>query len=1118
MGFTGAWTQESLAAASVASYKSPCGPYKIDERLPEPWFDAERDRAVPVKIYAPDGTAGRLPLIVFSPGFGESREGYSYLGREWASHGYIVVVVDHPGSDSEAFKQRGWKSLVNPSNYVLRPQDLEFVIDRILSADQDDPLLRGRVDPARIGVAGHSLGSTTALSLAGLTLNTPERKNQSFYDTRVRAVIAMSAQIGNTAGNDSGNTAYARKLKGLGLTGQSWDGIRVPAMIMIGGKDAGIGRAVRENPGLRREAYDRTGGTDKYLVDILDAQHHAFSDTPPFYPGGPRNPLHHGWIEQATLAFFDAYLKGDRAARAWLQDGSLQALSDGAVHQEYAPGGTDGGAEGTAAADGSVAGAAGTAGVSGYDFTAVSDKIKRLVQNLGLPGAAIVLVKDDKVIYEAYFGKFGPDTAVPIASASKWITAATIMTLVDAGALDLDDRVSRYLPEFDGEKGDITVRQLLAFTSGLPRKNACTNNPRITLAACVEDIAHTQLVAAPGKEFRYGGVQMQVAGRIAELVTGQPWEKVFEQHLSEPLKMQSMIYTSPRGPHDYVSDTGNPRIAGGVVTNARDYSHFLRMLLNGGTFEGRRVLSSQAIDQMQQDQTAGAPIAFTIKPDASYRYSFGAWYRVVDSRRGVVRLSSEGGYGAIPWIDLGSGVGGVFLTSTRWSDTLEKFSTELKDAVARSIDPAAMVAGETNPSALPDESEIEPPRPTGRAYPSEALNVRAEQIIQHLDRNKDGQLDREELPLRARQRFTSMDVNRDGVIEMSELAEALPWYAEQRNRRETSSGRFRTQDPGQNDETSAAEHGEHDLQPGAAGDGDYKPGPGPYQVVSETTVLDDAARARQIPLRITFPKAQGEYPIIIFSHYSGGTKDQYQALIRYWSSYGYVCIQPDHLDSPQQGGQRGRQALSAWEERPRDISSILDSLQDLGTQVPGLNGKLDSKHIGVGGHYFGAFTASLLAGATKHTVLLGGKDKDITYKDARVSAALLMSPQGRGDGMDEHAWSGMNIPVMVMTGSKDVSRRTGNSPEWRTEPFQFSPAVDKYLIYINGLYPGYGGIIGPGAAQQSGPPNAEHLRWTSIATLAFWDAYLKNGTVARDYLLQKRLEQFSHGAVSVSAK
>jgi CubicO group peptidase (beta-lactamase class C family) len=162
-----------------------------------------------------------------------------------------------------------------------------------------------------------------------------------------------------------------------------------------------------------------------------------------------------------------------------------------------------------------------------YDFTVVDKILERAAPRLG--GCALVLIKDDKVVYRKSFGRYGADKLVPIASASKWLSGALIMTLVDDGKLSLDDRVSKYIPEFGSDKSNITIRHLFAHTSGLPAEARCRNDKRTTLESCTSEIARMQLRAAPGEDFYYGGVSMHVGGRIAEIVSGKSWHELFAE-------------------------------------------------------------------------------------------------------------------------------------------------------------------------------------------------------------------------------------------------------------------------------------------------------------------------------------------------------------------------------------------------------------------------------------------------------------------------------------------------------------------------------------------------------------------------------------------------------------
>ncbi|MCI0749071.1 MAG: hypothetical protein L0Y32_00815 [Nevskiales bacterium] len=288
-------------------------------------------------------------------------------------------------------------------------------------------------------------------------------------------------------------------------------------------------------------------------------------------------------------------------------------------------------------------------------------------------------------------------------------------------------------------------------------------------------------------------------------------------------------------------------------------------------------------------------------------------------------------------------------------------------------------------------------------------------------------------------------------------------------------------------------------------DGLYKPAAGPLAVESVPRVsLQDTKRGKEVQMRVTFPREGGPYPLILYSHYSGGNKDGYVPLVRHWVGHGYVVIQPNHSDSPQVGGQRGAQARGDFPNRPLDMSFILDSLDAIEKDVPTLKGKIDRARIAAGGHYIGGGTAEWLGGLTREF----GQEKHMSRKDARIQAVLTMSPTGTGQGVTQDSWQGITIPMLVMTGTEDKSTRTQNPPEWRTEPFLYAPKGEKYLAVIEGGGGRYGGAAEEGAVEDLKDADRAVADLTLSLTLAFWDAYLKadaqalkalqSGAIARD--------------------
>lgn len=94
------------------------------EVLRDDWRDAKRDRVVPVKIYSPKSGAAPFPVIIFSHGLGGSREGYEYLGRHWASHGYVSVHLQHAGSDDAVWRdERPAERMTAMRRATLQPRN-----------------------------------------------------------------------------------------------------------------------------------------------------------------------------------------------------------------------------------------------------------------------------------------------------------------------------------------------------------------------------------------------------------------------------------------------------------------------------------------------------------------------------------------------------------------------------------------------------------------------------------------------------------------------------------------------------------------------------------------------------------------------------------------------------------------------------------------------------------------------------------------------------------------------------------------------------------------------------------------------------------------------------------
>lgn len=159
------------------------------------WFDSQRQRRVPAKLYLPAAklSVGSVPLVVFSHGIGGSRDGYSYLGRYFAAHGYGSLHVQHVGSDRQIWRGNPFaltarlSDAAQAAEALHRVQDLRYALDTILAAP-----VGALFDTRRIAAAGHSYGANTSMLIAGAQFE-QQGRTVSLQDPRISAAILISA-------------------------------------------------------------------------------------------------------------------------------------------------------------------------------------------------------------------------------------------------------------------------------------------------------------------------------------------------------------------------------------------------------------------------------------------------------------------------------------------------------------------------------------------------------------------------------------------------------------------------------------------------------------------------------------------------------------------------------------------------------------------------------------------------------------------------------------------------------------------------------------------------------------------------------------------------------------
>ena len=312
----------AAAPASLASWESS-GPLS-SEVWDTRWFDESRQRAVPVRVRVPvvDGAAAPLPVIVFTHGLAGSLDTGRLWGEHWASHGFIVIHVQHPGSDDAAVAgaknpRSAMRRAANGTQFIQRLRDLKFVFDELSRIDATRAQVAGedtrpervrlaqRADLTRIGLAGHSMGATTVQRLAGQNHAGPQANGPGpEYEPRADAFIAFSPSARNTQA--AAQFAHIDK-PFFSITG-TLDG-RGPSRLGVPAKN-------------RIVPFEGMRGDNKYLLNLLGAGHMVFAGSPRKDASAAdkvRDFEHVRITRTLTTAFWLAYLKGDARARAALE-------------------------------------------------------------------------------------------------------------------------------------------------------------------------------------------------------------------------------------------------------------------------------------------------------------------------------------------------------------------------------------------------------------------------------------------------------------------------------------------------------------------------------------------------------------------------------------------------------------------------------------------------------------------------------------------------------------------------------------------------------------------------------------------------------------------------------
>ncbi len=294
-----------------------------------------------------------------------------------------------------------------------------------------------------------------------------------------------------------------------------------------------------------------------------------------------------------------------------------------------------------------------SAGMSSSALKAATNRLQQHIDDGDIAGVVAAVSRDGEIVYFEALGYLDLESAIPMPvnalfrtySMTRQITSAAVLMLYEQGKFQFSDPIKQYLPEFEDQKvlrdpnsvdlneardriGDITVAHLLTHTSGLGSRSSRLyreNNVRdknITLDEMVSNTARVPLFHDPGTQFRYG-IHATILGKLVEVWSGQAFDEFLQEHFFSPLEMDSTMFWAPDADlgrltevyrpidgrlHPYQIETipysERPRLMeGGVglLSSVMDFMRFSQMILEGGMFNGNRILQEETVELMYQN-------------------------------------------------------------------------------------------------------------------------------------------------------------------------------------------------------------------------------------------------------------------------------------------------------------------------------------------------------------------------------------------------------------------------------------------------------------------------------------------------------------------------------------
>ncbi len=340
-----------------------------------------------------------------------------------------------------------------------------------------------------------------------------------------------------------------------------------------------------------------------------------------------------------------------------------------------------------------------------YNFESVDDVVDEFMTDYpAVKGVTLAVVRRrESQIYEESYGDFDRDRISLLASTTKVLSAGVILGLVDDGLLELDRPIAEYLGWGDYHDA-VTTEALLSMMSGISKTYypnpcfpaLCLCEPATSVQECGRSVFQDEsLSISPGVEFRYSGGAWQLAGAVAEVVSGSTWAELVEEKLVMPCGLPNTGYLNRGGEQHYPDEfdgdpantppSENPQLGGGAYSTVNDYSKVLLMHLEDGLCGNERVLSPEMVRAMQEDLVPDG-VAFPEWRPEAVNYGMG-WWKYEDDPGLLV---DSGSFGARAILHPDEGWGAIMIIETT-SDNGRELRKRLVPAIR-----AALMAADAN--------------------------------------------------------------------------------------------------------------------------------------------------------------------------------------------------------------------------------------------------------------------------------------------------------------------------------------------------------------------------------------------------------------------------------------